>query len=77
MVLVYYRTISCVDRKSTNLINELYSYEYIQDKYGYVLDKPVDFNNHLLDAARYVAMMKLSLKQLTKGNAYAVVRGKR
>jgi len=57
----------CVDRKSTNLINELYSYEYIQDKYGYVLDKPVDFNNHLLDAARYVAMMKLSLKQLTKG----------
>ena len=56
-----------VDRKSQNLINELYSYEWITDKYGYTTDKPIDHMNHLLDAIRYVAMMKLSIKQQNKG----------
>ena len=56
-----------VDKKSTHLIDELYSYEYRTDKNGIVLDKPQDFNNHLIDALRYLAMSRLSLKQKNKG----------
>jgi len=56
-----------VDSKSTHLIDELYSYEYRTDKNGIVLDKPQDFNNHLIDALRYLAMSRLSLKQKNKG----------
>ena len=57
----------CVDKKSQNLINELYSYQWATDKYGYVLDKPEGGLDHLIDAARYVAMMRLSIKQQNKG----------
>ena len=56
-----------VDSKSTHLIDELYSYEYRTDKNGIVLDKPQDFNNHLIDALRYLAMSRLSIKQKNKG----------
>ena len=51
-----------VHRKSQNLINEMYAYEYITDKNGNVTDKPQDFMNHAIDAARYGCMMKLSQK---------------
>lgn len=57
----------CVDKNSTHLIDELYGYEYITDKNGIVLDKPQDFNNHLIDALRYFAMSRLSIKQQNKG----------
>jgi phage terminase large subunit len=57
----------CVDKKSQNLVNELYSYQWATDKYGYVLDKPEGGLDHLIDAARYVAMMRLSIKQQNKG----------
>ena len=57
----------CVDKKSQNLINELYSYQWATDKYGYVLDKPEGGLDHLIDAARYVAMSRLSIKQQNKG----------
>jgi phage terminase large subunit len=56
-----------VDRKSQNLINELYSYQYASDKYGYVTDIPEGGIDHLLDAMRYVAMMRLSLSASNKG----------
>ena len=56
-----------VDSKSTHLIDELYGYEYRTDKNGIVLNKPQDFNNHLIDALRYLAMSRLSLKQQNKG----------
>tara|TARA_A100001201_G_scaffold142790_1_gene142011 strand:- start:2425 stop:3588 length:1164 start_codon:yes stop_codon:yes gene_type:complete len=56
-----------VDKASTHLIDELYGYEYITDKNGIVLDKPQDFNNHLIDALRYFAMSRLSIKQQNKG----------
>ena len=56
-----------IDKKSTHLIDELYGYEYITDKNGIVLDKPQDFNNHLIDALRYLAMSRLSIKQQNKG----------
>jgi phage terminase large subunit len=56
-----------VDKASTHLIDELYGYEYITDKNGIVLDKPQDFNNHCIDALRYLAMSRLSIKQQNKG----------
>lgn len=62
-------------KNSQNLINELYGYEYITDKYGYTTDKPQDFNNHAIDAARYAVMMKLSQKAQKKGQ-YAISIGK-
>jgi phage terminase large subunit len=62
-------------KQSQNLINELYGYEYITDKYGYVTDKAQDFNNHAIDAARYAVMMKLSQKAQKKGS-YAISIGK-
>jgi phage terminase large subunit len=57
----------CVERSSQNLINELYSYQWATDKYGIVLDKPEGGLDHLIDAMRYVAMSKLSIKQQNKG----------
>ena len=57
----------CIDRKSQNFINEMYAYQWATDKYGYVLDKPEGGLDHLIDAARYVAMMRLSIKQANKG----------
>lgn len=56
-----------IPKSCQNLINEFYSYEWEQDRFGKILDRPVDFNNHLLDAARYVAMMKLSQKAQAAG----------
>lgn len=57
-----------VDRKSQNLINELYAYQYATDKHGYVTDTPEGGLDHLLDALRYVAMSKLTAKATTAGN---------
>lgn len=57
----------CVDKKSTNLIDELYSYEWMKDKNGIQLEKPQDFNNHAIDALRYLAMSRLSIKQQNRG----------
>ena len=57
----------CVERKSQNLINELYAYEWATDKYGYQLDKPQGGLDHLIDALRYVGMMRLSIKAENRG----------
>jgi len=57
----------CVPKTSTNLINEMYGYQYSQDKGGYTTDTPEGGLDHLLDAMRYVAMMKLSIKSQAKG----------
>ena len=56
-----------VDSKSQNLINEMYSYQYATDKYGYTTDKPEGGLDHLIDAARYACMMRLSLKNSNRG----------
>jgi len=57
----------CVPKTSQNLINEIYGYQYGEDKGGYVTDTPEGGLDHLLDAMRYVAMMKLSIKSQAKG----------
>ena len=62
-------------KSSQNIINEMYAYEYITDKYGYVTDKPQGGLDHAIDAARYACMMKLSEKAKSKGQ-YAISIGK-
>ena len=62
-------------KQSQNLINEMYAYQYATDKHGYVTDTPEGGLDHLLDALRYVGMMKLSQKAQSKGK-YAISIGK-
>jgi phage terminase large subunit len=61
-------------KTSQNLINEMYAYQYSADKYGYVTDTPEGGLDHLIDAARYCCMMKLSQKATQKGK-YAITIG--
>jgi len=42
-----------IDADSVNLIKEKRAYKYRETKDGRVLDEPVDFLNHLMDAERY------------------------
>ena len=63
-----------IHKKSQNLINEMYSYQYATDKHGYVTDTPEGGLDHLLDAARYVAMMKLTQKATNKGKYVISIR---
>jgi phage terminase large subunit len=42
-----------ITKDSPNLIKEKQSYKYKEDKNGNVLEEPVKFNDHLLDAGRY------------------------
>jgi len=60
-----------VTKRSQNVINEMYGYEYSTDKYGYVTEVPQDGFDHTMDALRYVAMSKLSIKQQSVGK-YAI-----
>jgi len=63
-----------VHKKSQNLINEMYSYQYATDKHGYTTDTPEGGLDHLLDAARYVAMMRLTQKATNKGKYVISIR---
>lgn len=42
-----------VDERCTNFIKELSGYKWREDKDGNVIPKPIDMNNHLIDALRY------------------------
>jgi phage terminase large subunit len=64
-----------IKKTSQNLINEMYSYQYETDKYGYTTDRPEGGLDHAIDAARYGCMMSLSVKAQNKGN-YAITIGK-
>ena len=48
-----------IHSNSQNLIQELNSYVWKNDKNGNNLDEPEDRNNHLIDAIRYVLQMKV------------------
>jgi phage terminase large subunit len=52
-----------VTSSSVNLLKELRSYKWAEDKDGNPLNKPVDYLNHAIDAARYLALNKLSESQ--------------
>lgn len=49
-----------VTQSSSNLLKELRSYKWAEDKEGNSLNKPVDYLNHAIDAIRYLALNKLS-----------------
>lgn len=49
----------CVTKDSPNAIKELKNYTWAQDKEGKWLNQPIDAFNHILDAVRYVTMMKI------------------
>ena len=53
--------------KCQNTINEIQGYCYEKDKDGNVLEKPVDFKNHLMDAKRY------ALEPLSKGSSFQLL----
>jgi len=63
-----------ITKSSQNLINEMYAYQYGTDKHGYVTDTPEGGLDHLIDAARYCCMMKLSQQAQSKGR-YAITIG--
>lgn len=63
-----------VPKQCPNLLNEMYGYEWETDRFGRQLDRPNDFNNHLIDAARYVGMMRLSNKASSAGKYVISVR---
>lgn len=42
-----------VDVRCQNFKNEIEQYHFDEDKFGNVLERPVDFMNHLIDSARY------------------------
>jgi phage terminase large subunit len=63
-----------INKTSQNLINEMYAYQYSTDKHGYVTDTPEGGLDHLIDAARYCCMMKLSQQAQSKGR-YAITIG--
>ena len=47
-----------VTETSTNILRELVSYIYATDKNGNPLDRPIDANNHAIDAVRMVVLLK-------------------
>lgn len=63
-----------VPKVCQNLINEMYSYQYSVDKHMHVTDKPEGGLDHLIDAARYAAMMTLSHKATAKGKYVISIR---
>jgi phage terminase large subunit len=63
-----------VPKANTNLIEELYSYEWVDDGNGGVTNVPVDANNHLLDAMRYGVMEQMNAKKINAGNYAITIR---
>lgn len=52
-----------VTKRSLNLIKEYRNYKYKQDKDGNYLNEPIDKYNHGVDAFRYVALNKLTIRK--------------
>jgi phage terminase large subunit len=52
----------------------MYGYQYSTDKHGYTTDTPEGGLDHLLDAMRYVGMMKLTQKAVRKGSYAITIR---
>jgi phage terminase large subunit len=61
-------------KRSSNLVNEFFSYSWKKDKGGEVTNEPEDFNNHGVDACRYVTMMRMSKAAQNKGKYTISIR---
>ena len=59
-------------RSAVNLQKELNSYKWMQDKNGNPLNEPIDFNNHAIDALRYLALNKLKVGNSGKYRIFGV-----
>lgn len=54
-----------IDRKSPNLRKEFQSYKWAEKKDGTLLNKPVDYFNHLIDATRYIVTFLKGKSKIT------------
>jgi phage terminase large subunit len=61
-------------KRSSNLVNEFFSYSWKKDKSGDVTNEPEDINNHGVDACRYVTMMRMSKAAQNKGKYTISIR---
>ena len=61
-------------KRSSNLVNEFFSYSWKKDKSGEVTNEPEDINNHGVDACRYVTMMRMSKAAQNKGKYTISIR---
>ena len=61
-------------KRSSNLINEFFSYSWKKDKNGGTTNEPEDINNHGVDACRYVTMMRMSKAGQNKGTYTISIR---
>ena len=55
-----------ITKDSLNAIKEFRGYKWATDKNGDVLNTPVKINDHLIDAARYLCLNKLSINHSGK-----------
>ena len=53
-----------IDINSTNVIKEFRNYKWQEDKHGQTLPKPIDSNNHTIDAIRYAVDRHFSRKNV-------------
>jgi phage terminase large subunit len=63
-----------IPKSCQNLVNEFYSYQWSVDKFQQVTDRPEGGFDHLIDATRYVFMMKLSNVATAKGKYVISIR---
>ena len=56
-----------VDVRCQNFKNEIEQYHWQEDKYGNAMAKPVDANNHLIDALRYAMEQEILAAEVTAG----------
>lgn len=54
-----------VTKRSENLIKELQNYTWLKDKDGHSLNIPIDTYNHIIDALRYLYLMKFDKRVKT------------
>jgi phage terminase large subunit len=64
-----------ITRRSFNAIKEFSNYVYQQDKDGKWLNIPVDINNHIIDAVRYVVLNEVLGKNRKKVNMNHIMSG--
>jgi len=63
-----------IPKSCQNLVNEFYGYQWSVDKHQHVTDKPEGGLDHLIDAARYGCMMRLSNKATQAGKYIISIR---
>lgn len=63
-----------VTKRSKNMIREFSEYVWMVDKNGNFENKPVDYSNHTIDAARYAVMETLTQRKINAGKYTLSIR---